>query len=79
MNKSVKIYTTPTCPYCQMAKKFMKEKGVEYQELDVSSDTTARQEMMDVSGQMGVPVIVIDGQVIIGFNQQRLGELLRAA
>jgi glutaredoxin len=62
-----------------MAKKFMKEKGVEYQELDVSSDTTARQEMMDVSGQMGVPVIVIDGQVIIGFNQQRLGELLRAA
>lgn len=72
----VKVYSTPTCGYCHQAKKFLNERGVIFSEFDVSRDQAAAQEMMKLTGQMGVPVIVIDGQTIIGFDKQRLEGLL---
>ena len=72
----VNIYTTPTCVYCQMAKEFFKENNVSYQEHDVSSDAKAREEMINKSGQMGVPVIEVNGEIIIGFDKEKLMELL---
>jgi len=68
----VKIYTTPTCPYCHMAKEFLKEKGVEFDEIDVSADQEAAKEMVAKSGQMGVPQIEINGKIIVGFNREAL-------
>ena len=72
----VKIYTTPTCVYCKMSKEFFKSNNVEYEEKNVATDVTARDEMIAKSGQMGVPVIEIDGKIIIGFDQPRLKEAL---
>ena len=72
----VKLYTTPTCVYCKMTKQFFKEHNVEYQEADVAKDAAAREEMIKKSGQLGVPVIDIDGQFVIGFDQAKLSELL---
>ena len=72
----VRIYTTPSCVYCKMAKEFFKKNNVEYEERDVATDTQARDEMIQKSGQFGVPVIEIDGKFIIGFDQPRLKEAL---
>lgn len=76
----VTIYSTPTCGYCTMAKDFLQEKGVEYTEVDVSVDQQKAQEMVEKTGQMGVPVIIInkDGQeeVLVGFDQVQLTNLL---
>lgn len=74
--KKVSIYSTPTCAYCAMAKAFFKEKGIQYEEFDVATDTLKRQEMIERSGQMGVPVIDIDGQLMVGFSKEKLEELL---
>ncbi|MBI2635164.1 MAG: glutaredoxin family protein [Parcubacteria group bacterium] len=73
----VTIYTTPTCIYCKMTKEFFKEHNIAYEEKDVSSDDKAREEMIARSDQMGVPVIDIDGQITIGFDKERLLELLK--
>lgn len=73
---SVKIYTTPTCPYCAMAKDFFKEHNVSYEEVNVAQDQKGLEEMVQKSGQMGVPVIDIDGKIVVGFDQGRLSELL---
>ena len=73
--KSVVIYSTPTCVYCKMAKEFFKEHKVNYTEHDVASDLTRRQEMVDKSGQLGVPVIEVDGTVMIGFHKERLTQI----
>jgi glutaredoxin 3 len=64
----VKIYTTPTCPYCAMAKKFLMEHNVTYTEINVAADTKAAQEIIDKTGQMGVPVLEIGGKLIVGFD-----------
>ena len=72
----VKIYTTPTCVYCKMAKEFFKKNNVEYEEKNVATDTVARDEMIQKSGQLGVPVIDVDGKIIIGFDQPRLRDIL---
>ena len=72
----IKIYTTPTCGYCHMAKKYLSERGVPYVEYDVSRDRQAADEMVNLTGQMGVPVIVVDGQVIVGFDRERLEQLI---
>jgi glutaredoxin 3 len=72
----IKIYTTPTCGYCKMAKKYLSERGIQYIEYDVARDKKAADEMVNLTGQMGVPVIVLDGQVIIGFDRPRLEQLL---
>ncbi len=72
----VKIYSTPTCPYCKMAKAFLKENNIEFEDVDVSSNQTAAQEMISKSGQMGVPVLDINGQVVVGFDKARIKQLL---
>ena len=72
----IKVYSTPTCPYCQMAKDYLSSKDVSYQNIDVSADKDAAEEMVRVSGQMGVPVIVVNGQVMVGFDKSRLDSLL---
>ncbi len=74
--KPVSIYTTVTCGYCKMAKDFFQKNNVEYQEFDVGTDLAKRQEMIEKSGQMGVPVITVGGDMIVGFNKPRLEELL---
>ncbi len=67
---SVKIYTTPTCPWCKKTKEFLKQQKVKYTEIDVSLDQKAAQEMMKKSGQMGVPVLDVNGKIIVGFDPQ---------
>lgn len=76
MAKDVKIYTTPTCVYCRMTKELFKKNNVEYQELNVAQDAKAREEMIHKSGQLGVPVIEIDGNIIVGFDEPKLKEFL---
>lgn len=77
--KQVTIYSTPTCHFCHMAKEFFQEKGVAYQDIDVAVDQDKRAEMIDMTGQMGVPVIRIGDDVIIGFNKPKIAELLGIA
>lgn len=74
--KKVQIYSTPTCHFCHMAKDFFTEKGISYEDYNVASDQERRAEMVDMTGQMGVPVIRIDDDVIIGFNKPKVIELL---
>ncbi len=76
MEKSVRIFTTPTCTYCKMTKEYLDEKKVAYDAIDVTTDEKARDEMIQKSGQMGVPVIDIDGEIIVGFNKDKIAELL---
>ncbi len=76
MDKSITIYSTPTCHFCQMTKEFLKEKGIGYTEFNVASDLEKRQEMIQRSGQMGVPVIFIGDEMIIGFDKERLVSIL---
>ncbi|MFY9463008.1 MAG: glutaredoxin domain-containing protein [Candidatus Sungiibacteriota bacterium] len=70
------IYTTPSCVYCKMAKEFFKKNNVSYEEKDVVADLAAREDMLNKSGQMGVPVIEAGGKIIVGFDQSRLREAL---
>ena len=74
--KQVAIYSTPTCTYCRAAKMLFAEHEIPYTEYDVSTDLPRRQEMIEKSGQMGVPVITIDDNVVIGFDERRLEHLL---
>lgn len=74
---NVTIYTTPTCVYCKETKKFFSENNVEYKELDVAADEKARDEMVKKSGQLGVPVIDIDGTILVGFDKAKLSDLLK--
>jgi glutaredoxin 3 len=77
--KKVTIYTTPTCKFCHMAKEFFKEHNVAYEEKDVMTDAQARQAAVEKSGQMGVPVIDVDGEIVVGFDQEKLTQLLGIA
>lgn len=72
----VKVYSTSNCPYCHIAKEFLKKNKIEFEDIDVSKDQKAAQEMIEKSGQMGVPVIDIDGKIIVGFNPQAIKEAL---
>ncbi len=81
---AVTVYSTPTCPYCKMSKEFFKEQKVEFQDVDVAADEDKAKEMIEKSGQMGVPVIAIPAEmtttkkeeIVIGFDRNRLAELL---
>jgi glutaredoxin-like YruB-family protein len=73
---SVTVYTTPTCPYCHQVKSYLAQKGVAFMEKDVATDLAARDEMVRKSGRLGVPVIEVDGKVVVGFNRARLEEML---
>jgi glutaredoxin-like YruB-family protein len=76
MAREVKIYTTPTCPYCTMAKKFLDDNGIKYQEFNIAEDEAARDEMMNRSNSLTVPTICFDGEVLIGFDEALLREKL---
>ena len=74
--KKIKVYSTNTCPYCTMAKEFLEENNVKFENINVSDDEEAAQEMIEKSGQMGVPVIVIGDEVIVGFDKYKIMEVL---
>jgi glutaredoxin 3 len=65
----IKVYSTPTCPYCHMLKEYLKEKGVDFEDIDVASNHEAAREMVGKSGQLGVPQLEINGKIIIGFDR----------
>ena len=73
----VEIFTTPTCIWCKKTKEWFKEHKVKYEEHDVATDDKAREEMIEKSGQMGVPVVMIDGKMIVGFDEQALKKALK--
>lgn len=73
----VKVYTTPTCPYCVMTKNFLRENRIEFVEKNVASDRAAAVEMVEKSGQMGVPVLDVNGEIIVGFNRDAIKKALR--
>jgi glutaredoxin 3 len=72
----IKVYSTPTCPYCKLAEMYLKKQGVEFDHIDVSVDEDAAREMIAKSGQTGVPVIEINGEIIIGFNKPEIDRAL---
>ncbi len=74
--KKVTVYSTPTCHFCNMAKEYFKANNVPFENFDVSVDPEKRREMMEISGQLGVPVITVDNDVVIGFNKPKLAEIL---
>lgn len=73
----VTIYSTPTCPYCHIAKDFFKENKIKFKDIDVSKNRKAAEEMIEKSGQMGVPVIVIGEKVIVGFDREAIKKALK--
>ncbi len=75
----VTVYSTPTCPYCVRVKQFLKDNGVAYTDYDVGTDQAKAKEMLDKSGQMGVPVIDVDGTIIVGFAKDELKAALGLA
>lgn len=79
MDKNVTIYTTPTCHFCQMSKEYFKANNVNYTEINVAADLEKRQEMIQKSGQMGVPVIMVGEEITVGFDKKRLDSLLGLA
>ncbi len=76
MGKTVTIYSTPTCHFCKAAKDFFTEKGVAFTNFDVSTDAVKREEMIKMTGQLGVPVIVVGSDVMVGFDRDRLADKL---
>ncbi len=73
----VKVYTTPACPYCFTLKEFLKEHKIKFEEVDVSQDKKARDEMIKKSGKMEAPIIEIDGQIVVGFDKEKITKLLK--
>jgi len=73
----VKVYSTQTCPYCVTLKEYLKDNNIVFEEVDVSFDAKLQQEMIDKSGQMGVPVVDIDGQIVVGFDRDKIMQLLK--
>ncbi|TET84228.1 MAG: NrdH-redoxin [Candidatus Nealsonbacteria bacterium] len=72
----VKIFLTPSCPYCFTLKEFLKEHNIKFKEIDVSKDEKAREEMIKKTGKMEVPVVEIDGQIVVGFDKKKICKLL---
>ena len=76
MAKSVKVYSSPTCPWCMRVKQFLKDNNILFEDLDVSQNQPAAEEMIQKSGQMGVPVLDIDGNIIVGFDKEKIKVVL---
>ena len=74
---NVKIYTTPTCVYCKMAKEYFKKNDIEFEEFNVAEDEKAREEMINKSHQLGVPVIEVDNEIFVGFNRAEIEKALK--
>jgi len=76
MDKTVKVYSTPTCPWCVRVKQFLKDNNVVFEDYDVGLDQAKANEMISKSGQMGVPVLDIEGEIIVGFDKEKIKQLL---
>ena len=76
MSKKVMVYGTPTCPYCIKLKQFLKDKNIVFEDIDVSANQEKVQEMVKKSGQMGVPVLDVDGQIFAGFDKEAIKKIL---
>lgn len=76
MAKTVTVYSTPTCPYCVRVKEYLKANNIDFTDVDVSSDEAAGAAMVEKSGQMGVPVLDIDGEIIVGFDKEKIKKTL---
>lgn len=76
MAKKVTVYSTSTCPYCIRAKQFLKDNNIEFEDIDVSADQEKAQEMVEKTGQMGVPVLDIEGEIIVGFDKDAISKAL---
>lgn len=74
---TVRVFSTNTCPFCVALKNFLKEHNIEFEDINVTEDKVAQDEMIKKSGQMGVPVAEIDGQIVIGFDQEKIKKLLK--
>jgi len=74
--KNVTVYSTAYCPYCRTLKQFLKQNNIEFKEIDVAEDEKAAEEMIRKSGQMGVPVVEIDGEIVVGFDKETIAKLL---
>jgi glutaredoxin-like YruB-family protein len=74
---AVKIYTTSTCPWCKKTKEFLKKNKIKFKEINVELNEKAAREMVEKSGQMGVPVIDIEGEIVVGFDEAKLKKLLK--
>ncbi|MCB4791603.1 MAG: NrdH-redoxin [Elusimicrobia bacterium] len=72
MSRVIKVYSTSTCPYCATVKEFLKKNNVLFEDINIGNDAQKAREMMDKSGQLGVPVIDIDGKIIIGFDKEEI-------
>ncbi|MBS3176437.1 glutaredoxin family protein [Candidatus Woesearchaeota archaeon] len=77
MVRKVVVYSTPNCPYCHMAKDFLKEHKIKFEEINVAEDQEAAEAMVEKSGQQGVPVIDIDGEVIVGYDKESIAKALK--
>lgn len=73
----ITIYSTPTCVYCKSLKEYLTERGIQFQEIDVAEDEKELEKMVAISGQMGVPVVDLDGEVVIGFDREKIDEILK--
>lgn len=76
---TIKVYSTPTCPYCKLVKEFLQSQKLPFEDIDVAADGDAAKEMVKISGQMGVPVIDVNGQIIVGWNKQALENAIKTA
>jgi glutaredoxin 3 len=76
MNKKLTVYSLPTCPYCIKTKEFLRENGVEFEDIDVSSDREQGRKMIELSHQSGVPVLELGGRIVTGFDREKIKELL---
>lgn len=72
----VKVYSTPTCPWCAKAKSYLKSQNIEFEDLNIQEDLKAREEMLSLSKQSGVPVINVDGNIVVGFDKPAIDNLL---
>ncbi|MBA7498793.1 Glutaredoxin 3 [subsurface metagenome] len=77
MNKKIKVYGVPGCPFCKRTKEFLKSKGLNFEDIDVAADHNLAKEMVEKSGQMSVPVTEIDEEIVIGFDKEKIEALLR--
>ena len=72
----VKVFSTQFCPYCVSLKEYLKKNNIDFEDIDVSQDQEAQKEMVEKSGQMGVPVVDIDGEIIVGFDKEKIAQKL---
>jgi len=74
--KNVKVYSTPSCPFCKRVKQYLSDNGVEFQDIDVTADQEMVKEMVEKSGQMGVPVVDVEGDIVVGFDRDKIASAL---